>query len=126
MTAKSVPQQSRGKVAVIEEKSDNIYSLRFILQSLGYELLSIQRDEPLDTQILSFQPRVVLIDMLIPENEGLRILKTLKKLALEDTVFVAITADVVDISIEELKAAGFDAVLKKPFSVGEMQKVLNG
>jgi len=38
MSAKSAENTDSIKIAVVEEKSDNIYSLRFILQSLGYEI----------------------------------------------------------------------------------------
>ena len=126
MAAKSAEKKNRGKIAVVEETSDNIYSLRFILQSLGYEILSVSMFEPMVKQLALFQPSVVLVDMLIPNNGGFEVIKLLKHKPIEGITFVAITADAVGVSVEELKASGFDAVLEKPFSVTEMQGILNG
>jgi len=126
MSARSAESKNRTKIAVVEETSDNIYSLRFILQSLGYQILSVSLYEPLKEQLEKFQPRVLLVDMLLPERSGFQVLDHLKGVQVENLTVVAITADAVGITAEELLDAGFDAVLEKPFSVTEMQKILNG
>jgi CheY-like chemotaxis protein len=126
MSARSTESKNRTKIAVVEETSDNIYSLRFILQSLGYQILSVSLYEPLKEQLEKFQPRVLLVDMLLPERSGFQVLDHLKGVQVENLTVVAITADAVGITVDELLDAGFDAVLEKPFSVTEMQKILNG
>ena len=125
MSAKSAENKDRIKIAIVEEKSDNIYSLRFILQSLGYEIYSVNLFEPLKQQLEQFQPRILLVDMLIREDGGFQVLDHLKGVEVDNMSVVAITADAVGISVEALEKAGFDAVLHKPFSVTEMQKILN-
>jgi len=125
MAARSDENIERVKIAVVEETSDNIYSLRFILQSLGYDILSVALFEPLKEQLERFRPRVLLVDMLMPDDGGFQVIEHLQGVKVENMSVVAITADAVGISIEELIKKGFDAVLNKPFSVTEMQKILN-
>ena len=68
MSTRSDENTDRVKIAVVEETSDNIYSLRFILQSLGYEILSVSLYEPLKEQLERFQPVTRTKEIDLPSN----------------------------------------------------------
>ncbi|HLU99890.1 MAG TPA: response regulator [Acidobacteriota bacterium] len=113
-----------GTIAVIEEFEDSIYSIKFILQSLGYRVESIAAKADLLSRLQEFAPDLIIVDMLIPNNEGLSVIRFLKEEGFREKPVLAITADAVNIEESEIKEAGADVVLTKPYAVTELQKVL--
>lgn len=109
------------RIAVVEESAENIYSMRFILQSLGYQVDSVQPTSGFEEKIREFGPAVVMVDMLMPGRTGLQALEQLRSSDL-DVRILAVTADAVPYSEEEMLKAGANGVLAKPYTVGEMQE----
>jgi CheY-like chemotaxis protein len=114
---------SSRRVAVIEEGAENIYSIRFILQSLGYDVASFSGGGDLLSELAAFQPSIVLVDMLMPGEMGLRVLVKLKE-RMKDLRVLAVTADAVALTEEQLRAAGADDILMKPYTVSDLQRKL--
>jgi CheY-like chemotaxis protein len=122
-TSSPKPKQP-GQIAVVEELPDNIYSIRFILQSLGYRVDSVSSQKEYLEDLERLSPDLIIVDMLIPAGGGLDVITRLKNSRLQNVSAVAITADAVAIEEQELLAAGFDDVLTKPYTVTELQKKL--
>lgn len=119
------PRVRQGQIVVVEEMPDNIYSIRFILESLGYKVGSVCcRGAYLD-EIRSMGPDLIIVDMLIPEQEGLTAIKELKGSVMKSVPSIAITADAVALKESELLKAGFDDILVKPYTVTQLQATLD-
>lgn len=114
-----------GKVAVLEEAADNIYSMRFILQSLGYEVASFPPKRGYLEQLKEFAPTVILVDMIMSPERGMRLLQELKESEFKKISVIAITADAVPFSAEDIVKTGADEVLSKPYSVSDLQEKLD-
>lgn len=115
---------SNGTIAVIEELEDSIYSIKFILQSLGYRVESIAARDDFLSRLEELAPDLVIVDMLIPDNEGLSVIRLLKEKDFKQKPLLAITADAVTVKEADIKKAGADEVLMKPYAVTELQNVL--
>lgn len=111
-------------IAVIEELEDSIYSIKFILQSLGYRVESIAAGADFLGRLQEFAPDLVIVDMLIPNSEGLSVIRLLKEKDFKQKPLLAITAEAVSVEESEIKEAGADEVLTKPYAVTELQEVL--
>ena len=73
-----------------------------------------------------YQPSIVLLDLNLPGMDGYAALAELKaNEKLRDTVYIAVTADVISKTREKVQAAGFDAFLSKPISFDALQKLLS-
>jgi CheY-like chemotaxis protein len=112
------------KLVVIEELPDNIYSIRFILESLGYSVASVSAHADYLEEISALKPELIIVDMLMPAGRGLAVMSQLKNSSLKSIPSMAITADAVAIEEEKLAQVGFDEVLVKPYSVTELQQKL--
>lgn len=112
------------KIAIIEETTDNLYSLQFILQSLGYDAVALPAREDLLSQMAGLRVEVVLIDMLLPGDVSLPLLRLIRKAVGADVRILAISADAVPHSEAEIRDAGADAVLMKPYNVSDLQSEL--
>ncbi len=116
---------SEYKVAVIEETADNIYSIKFILQSLGYPVRSYSVQETFLNDLEDFQPRLIIVDMMIPSGGGYRVIRALRESPLSKVPILAITADAMEGEQEDVREAGGDDILAKPYHVSELQEKLN-
>lgn len=113
-----------GKLAVVEESADNIYSVKFVLQSLRYEVESFAVSSDFLSGIQNADPALVVVDMLMPDRTGFGAIQRLRR-TFPDLPIVAITADAMEGGDDEdVRKAGASAVLRKPYSVPELKKLL--
>ncbi len=111
-------------IAVIEEIADDIYSVKFILQSLGYDVRSFSSTIPFLALVTEFQPALIIVDMMIPDGGGYEAIRGLRASSLEDVPILAITAEAMEGKVEDVYQAGGQEVLRKPYTVSELQEKL--
>lgn len=110
------------RIAVVEEDGENLYSIRFILQSLGYEAETFVPNATLPAALESFRPQLLVIDLTMPGGVGLAILRRLKSGPLRSIRTLAVTADAGSTSDVQIRQAGADRILHKPYTVSELQE----
>ena len=112
------------RIAVIEEVADNIYSIKFILQSLGYEVSSFSCTGGYLKDLEDFEPKLVVVDMMIPHRIAYAVIRDVTKELPDDVPVVAITADAMEGEATDVFEAGGQDILAKPYSVAELQEKL--
>ncbi|MDA2934547.1 response regulator [Acidobacteria bacterium AH-259-D05] len=112
------------KIAVIEEIADNIYSIKFILQSIGYNVDCFSSRESHEASLREFSPQLIIIDMMIPDGEAYRIIGKLRKSSLKKVPILAITAEAMEGKEEDVYKAGGQDHLSKPYTVTDLRKKL--
>ncbi len=112
------------QIAVIEEIADDIYSVKFILQSLGYDVRSFSSTTPFQALVAEFQPGLIIVDMMIPSGGGYEAIRGLRAGSLADVPILAITAEAMEGQLEDVYEAGGQSVLRKPYTVSELQEKL--
>jgi CheY-like chemotaxis protein len=112
------------RIAVIEEDGESLYSIRFILQSLGYQAQSFLPNTMLAAALQRFAPDLVVIDLTMPGGIGLAVLRQLKSGPLRATQMLAVTAEANPFSDSQIRQAGADRILHKPYTVSELQEQL--
>ncbi|MDA2930013.1 response regulator [Acidobacteria bacterium AH-259-O06] len=123
---KSTRQKESGQkqIAVIEEMVDNIYSIRFVLQSLGYNVRSFSSRGSYQSSLIEFAPNLIIIDMMIPDGEAYRVILSIRGSDLKKVPILAITAEAMEGKEEDVYEAGGQDVLSKPYTVTDLQKKL--
>ncbi len=124
-------QKSRGKkdeseikIAVIEEVADNIYSIKFILQSIGYEVASFSYHDSYQLSVKEFSPNLIIVDMMIVGGAGFAVIRELHKGSLKKVPILAITAEAMEGKEEDVYKAGGQDALCKPYTVKDLKKKL--
>jgi len=115
---------SSGQIAVVEEVADNIYSIKFILQSLGYQVSSFSSGVPFQASLIEFSPDLVIVDMMIPGRQGYEIIESIRESSLKKVPVLAITAAAMEGDEKDVYEAGGQDILPKPYTVTELQKKL--
>ena len=122
--SKNQPPKVDFRIAVVEETADNIYSIKFVLQSLGYDVLSVSAPSMYLQGLRQFSPQLVIIDMMIPGEGGYRVIEELRSEVSRQLPVLAITAAAMRGGEEDVLKAGASHTLAKPYAVAELQKKL--
>jgi CheY-like chemotaxis protein len=102
-------------VLIVDDSADSADLLEMLLQRSGYETRVCKSAKEAVTVALQFLPHAALIDIGLPEIDGVELLALLRsEAALSACRYIAVTG----YSIEDLRsraaAAGFHAHLRKP------------
>lgn len=107
------------KILVVE---DEIKLQETVVEFLEKEKMIIESadnyKQALD-KIISFDYDCILLDMMLPDGDGMSLLKELKKLQKETSVIILSAKDSVDDKVEGL-LVGADDYLAKPFHFAEL------
>jgi two-component system cell cycle response regulator DivK len=108
------------QVLVVEDNERNMKLFRDVLQASGFRTIEATTGERAVELALEQQPDLVLMDIQLPDIDGVEALRRLKA----DERFghvpvVALTAQAMDGDRERFLAAGFDGYLSKPVDIAD-------
>jgi two-component system, cell cycle response regulator DivK len=128
------PQQTQ--VLVVEDNADNLFIVTDLLQAVlkvrycngrasGRQLFKLLESSP------TLRPNLILLDIQIPHEDGYTVLQQIRRHPhLQETVVVAVTANILPQDEERARAAGFDGFIGKPISARhfpqQIERILAG
>ncbi|MGE5389533.1 MAG: response regulator transcription factor [Deltaproteobacteria bacterium] len=112
-------QQLKGiKILVVDDEPNILQFLELGLQNEGFEVQTAQDGMTAITIINTFQPQVVVLDVMMPGMDGFEVCRMLKKS--ENVAVIMLTArDEIDDRVKGL-TIGADDYMVKPFSFEEL------
>ena len=113
-------------ILVVDDDPDVRRALRKILERMGYEVRDVGGGREAVDECRQHPPDLALIDMYMPEVDGVQAIRAIKKDAPELRV-VAMSGGGRDVGIDMLDIAtmlGATRVLHKPFEVDEVMSVV--
>jgi two-component system, cell cycle response regulator DivK len=109
------------RILVVEDNEKNMRLFRDILQATGYTPLEASSGAQALALAAETSPALVLMDIQLPDIDGLEALRRLRKTErTAQTPVVALTAQAMQGDRERFLAAGFDDYLSKPVDVAEL------
>jgi len=109
------------KIVVVEDNELNMKLFREVLGSSGYKTLEAETGERAVALTTEHRPDLVLMDIHLPDIDGVEALRRLR--ANERTASVpvlALTAQAMEGDQERFLAAGFDGYLSKPVNIADL------
>ena len=113
------------KVALIDDNSINLILAAKILDVLGYKSNSYEGGAAFLKELHQLKPNLILLDIQMPEIDGFEVFKKLQEHRPENTVVIAMTANVMDEDIKNYFEAGFQDVLEKPFTQSDVTELID-
>jgi len=101
------------QILIVDDSKFSRSSLRRILESGGHTVQEAESGMRALEIVQTAPPKVVILDLLMPEMSGQEVLKALRRMAPEVHVIV-LTADIQTATRAELMSLGADAFLEKP------------
>ncbi len=116
--------KNKGKIFILDDEELIASMLTKALRKNGFEVTAENSAENVIDIIRSFSPDVILLDVNLPERNGLDILKEIKDKEI-DTEIVMLTADdSVETAVKAIKLGATD-YLTKPLNIDDVRIVIN-
>ena len=113
------------RVVVVDDEAALSDLLSMALRYEGWDVRSASEGRAAIGIIREFQPDVVVLDVMLPDIDGLQVLKRLRDDGMETPILFLTAKDALDDRIAGLTAGGDDYVTK-PFSLEELVARLRG
>src|SRR5512143_3150226 len=111
------------RILVVDDEVGTRESLRMILKS-DYEVHLAKDAEEAFVRIKQHVPDIILLDILLPDLDGLKVLERIKQND-SDMIVIMITATkTVKTAVEAMKLGAYDYVTK-PFDIDELRLIIN-
>jgi len=107
------------KILVIEDEPEMIKVIKQFLQDENYIVEEACNFRTGMDKIISYEYDCILLDIMLPDGNGLALLKELKNLQRTDSVIIISAKDSLDDKIKGLDI-GADDYLSKPFHIAEL------
>ena len=103
----------KGKILLAEDHDDNRRLITRLLASLGLDVIVAKNGKEAVQLCVEHQPTLVLLDIQMPEMDGVEAFKTLRTLGYNCPIY-ALTANAMSHEVSKYLALGFTGHLKKP------------
>ena len=111
------------RILVVDDEVGTRESLKMILKN-DYEIFLAKNAEEAFLQIKEHFPALILLDIILPDLDGLKVLEKIKQRE-PDAVVIMITATkTVKTAVEAMKLGAYDYVTK-PFDIDELRLIIN-
>ena len=105
-------------ILIVEDNEKNMKLVRDILQFRGYKTLEAATGAEGVRLAREQQPDLILMDIQLPDIDGIAALREIRKdAALDATPVLAVSASVMPEDQHKIVSSGFDAFLTKPISL---------
>ena len=109
------------RILVVDDEPDAIELIRFNLKASGYEVLTAEDGEEALAKARKFAPDMILLDVMLPEIDGLEVCKILRRdPATASLPIIMLTAKASEIDRVLGLEFGADDYVTKPFSPREL------
>ncbi len=102
-----------GKILLAEDHDDNRRLIARLLTSLGLEVIVASNGKEAVQLYVEHQPKLVLLDIQMPEMDGVEAFKALRSLGCNQPIY-ALTANAMSHEVSQYLGLGFTGHLKKP------------
>jgi DNA-binding response OmpR family regulator len=109
------------KILIVDDEPNIVISLEFLMKKEGFEVaVAVDGDEAL-AKVASFNPDLVLLDVMMPKKSGFEVCETLRadpeRAGLR---IIMLTAKGRDTEVAKGIAMGANAYITKPFSTKDL------
>jgi two-component system, cell cycle response regulator DivK len=112
-------------ILIVDDNPQNLKLVRVLLLSEGYEVRTAVDAEEALTELETFSPRLILMDLQLPGMDGLELTRRLKADPVRKSIsVVALTAYAMKGDEVKALAAGCDGYVAKPIDVEELPRIV--
>ena len=115
------------RVLVVDDNPINVDLAMFVLRAQGFEVECAGSAEEAVARARSFRPDMILMDIQMPDVDGLEAVRRLRAdSAMQDVAVIAFTAYAMKGDEQKLRAAGCDGYIAKPIDVASFGQTVLG
>lgn len=109
-------ENKKQTVLVIEDNPDSMVLITLLLDNFGYRSIGAVNGEQGIQMAIERQPDFILLDIQLPDINGIEVLKRIRALDMDvaKAPIIAVTTSAMSGDREKLMAAGCDGYIEKP------------
>lgn len=113
------------KILIADDEQSIVVPLEFLMQQKGYQVMAAYNGEEAIEKIISFNPDLILLDIMLPIIDGFEVCQMVRSNPnWKDIKVIFVSAMGREVDIAKGLALGADAYITKPFANAEIiQKV---
>jgi two-component system, cell cycle response regulator DivK len=112
-------------ILIVEDNDKNMKLVRDILQHAGHATLEAATGREGLRLAVDAQPDLVLMDIQLPDIDGIAVLREIRRHAALDAVPVlAVSASVMPDEQQKIVSSGFDAFITKPIQLQQFRETV--
>lgn len=109
------------KVLIADDEVNIVISLEFLIEQAGYQLEIAHDGQEVLAKIISFDPDLILLDVMMPKINGFELCRRVRENpAWQHIKIIMLTAKGREVEVTKGLALGADAYIVKPFSTKEL------
>jgi two-component system cell cycle response regulator DivK len=117
------------KILIVEDNEMNMYLMRFLLKSKGYQVIEAETGEKGVELAMRENPDIVLMDIQLPGIDGNEAIKRIRESdSNKNCIIVAVTSYAMTGDMERILKAGSNGYIEKPINpetfLSEIEKFL--
>ncbi len=116
-------QRMKLRILVIDDDEDICLYLREFLSREGYRVTTVTKAREALPEIKDGRHQIVLLDVRMPEINGIELLRQLRAIDSDVCVIVMTAYPSVESAVDTMKADAFD-YLRKPFDLEQLRSVI--
>lgn len=120
--------QAVPRILVVEDEPASRRLLMDLLKEVGFEVSSARDGNEAVIRQAEWQPRLIFMDIHMPELDGLQATRIIRRQAMTDTdtrpAIIALTAHAFSEEQDQIQEAGCDALISKPFNEQELLTII--
>jgi DNA-binding response OmpR family regulator len=107
------------KVLIVDDDKELVELIADVLERDGrFEIRSVNNGFDAGMMVKDYSPDLIVLDVMLPDINGREVCQRVRKdLGADDVKIICISGMVEDDKVDELKAAGANDFLQKPFDV---------
>jgi two-component system cell cycle response regulator DivK len=119
-------EQPLKKVLIIDDDPRNIFALKTVLRTRGFECLNAQSaEEGMELITTENNIGIILMDMMMPGMDGYQAMARLRKTTSGEIPVIAVTAQAMRGDREKCLAAGAAGYISKPVDIDLLISAMN-
>ncbi len=118
------PGKPARKVLIVDDEYLIRYSLQRLIEREGFSVITADSGLQALQQFEQEKPDIVILDIRLPDANGLNLLKTIKEINPSVTVVMVTACPDIQSSVEAMKMGAFD-YLDKPIDLDKLTNILN-
>ena len=114
------------KILVVEDDEVNLMIAEHILNKEGFSVITVENGEEAIEIVKTQQFGMILMDIEMPIMDGLEATQAIRKMEHGRRIpIIALTAHAIPEKIQEIRSAGMDDYIAKPFDPKKLKVIIN-
>ncbi len=125
-SVKHQPTSQPPLVLAVEDNEDNLLIIDYVVNSLNYRFIGENYGVNTLTIAKEHQPDLILLDIMLPDADGIEILYSLQNEPLTKEIpVIAVTALAMEADKKRINEAGFNGYIAKPYQLKDLEDTIS-